>query len=53
VSRSTRGADYLIEFDLQCLGVPVLRILNKEDHQESNDRCTGVNDELPCIAEVK
>jgi hypothetical protein len=48
---STKGADDLVELDVHCLTIAVLRLLNDEDHQERDDRCSGVDDELPCVAE--
>ena len=34
-------------------GVAVLRVLNQEDHQESDDGGGGVDDQLPGIGEMK
>jgi hypothetical protein len=36
------NANKLIQLHLDGRGVPVLRILNLEDHQEGYDRCAGV-----------
>ncbi len=33
--------------------VPVLGVLNNEDHQESDDGRPGVDDELPSVREME
>jgi len=47
------GADELIQLQLNRPGIPVLGILDHEDHEEGDDRGGGVDDELPCVGEVK
>jgi len=51
--RTVNGADELIQFDLQCFGIPVLYILNQEHHQERDNRGSGVDHELPVVTEVE
>ena len=50
---SLRRTDELIELDLNGLGVAVLCVLNQEDHQERHDRGSGVDDQLPRVAELE
>ena len=49
--RTSGCSDQLVELDLNSLGVPVLRVLDQEDHQERDDGRSRVDDELPGIAE--
>ena len=35
------------------LGVAVLCVLNQEDHQEGDDRRTGIDDQLPDVGKMK
>jgi len=51
--RTFDGANQFIQFDMHRLGVTVLGILNQEYHQECNDRCSRIDDELPGIAKAK
>src|SRR4051812_5577426 len=51
--RAADRANQLIEIDLDGTGVPVLRALDEKDHQEGDNGGAGVDDKLPCIAEVK
>src|SRR3954447_7672194 len=47
------GANDLVELEVNCLGVPVLSVLDQKYHQESDDRRSGINDELPGIRIMK
>src|SRR5258705_916236 len=47
------NANKLIQLQLDGRGVPVLRILNLEAHQEGYDRCAGVDHELPCVRKIE
>ena len=38
---------------MQCLRITVLRVLNQEDHQESNDGCACIDDELPRVRVIE
>jgi hypothetical protein len=51
--RTFDSANQFIQFDMHRLGVTVLGILNQEYHQECNDRCSRIDDELPGIAKAK
>src|SRR3954468_8732958 len=53
IVRAARGADQLVELDLDRRGVPVLRVLDQEHHQEGDDRGRGIDDELPRVAETE
>ena len=50
-----RGADpdELIKFCLNSRAIPVLGILNDEDHKKRDDAGPGVDDELPSVGEMK
>jgi len=50
VSGSASRTNDLIQFYLQSFRVPVLGVLNKKNHEERNDGCTGVDHQLPGIA---
>lgn len=45
--------DQFVEFELHCFAIAILRVLDEEHHQERDDRCSGVNNELPCVGIVK
>src|SRR6266487_5974143 len=53
ISSAFQRSDYFVEFQMSRFGIEVLRILNKKDHQESNNCRSGVNNELPGIRIVK
>src|SRR4030095_5310354 len=38
---------------MNCFGVAVLRVLNQEHHQERNNGCSGVDDQLPRVGKMK
>ena len=44
---ATNCPDYFIEFYLECEAVPVLAVLNDENHQERAYRCASVDNHLP------
>src|SRR5437667_10637820 len=46
-------ANDLIQLQVDRFGVPVLCVLNQEHHQESDDGCASVDDELPGVREMK
>src|SRR5215471_3520890 len=48
-----RGSDQFVEFQLDCLSVSILGVLNEKDHQEGDDRSARIYDQLPRVAEVK
>src|SRR5882757_6146548 len=45
--------DELVEFDLDCRSVPVLRVLDEEYHEKRHDRGSGIDDELPRVREIE
>jgi hypothetical protein len=47
------GADRLVELDLHRGAIPVLSVLDEKDHQEGHDGRTGVDHQLPAIAETE
>lgn len=53
--RVVRGADAdeLVELDLDGRAVAVLRVLDQKDHQERDDRRSGVDHQLPRVAVFK
>ena len=53
IMRGFVRANEFVKLDMHCLSVPVLRVLNKKNHQEGNDGCPGVYNELPGIAEAE
>jgi len=53
VSRAFECADDLVQLQLKCLGIAVLRVLNEKHHQERDDGGASVDDELPGIGEMK
>ena len=53
VVRTLGDANQFIQFDLNCCGVSILRVLNQEDNQERDDGGAGIDHELPSIAEPK
>ena len=50
---AAHSANQFVEFELDGVAIAVLGILNQEYHQECDDRCAGVYDQLPGIAELK
>ncbi|MNO89712.1 hypothetical protein D3C76_812040 [compost metagenome] len=42
-----------VDFQMQDVGVAVLRVLDQEHHQERDDGGRGIDDQLPCIVEMK
>jgi hypothetical protein len=48
--RAIYHTDQLIKLYLQCLGVPVLCVLDQEHHQKGHDRCAGIDHKLPGVA---
>ena len=53
VSRTFEGADDLIQFQMDRFGIAVLGVLDQEHHKKGDDRCGRINNELPCIGEMK
>src|SRR5262245_15080120 len=53
VVRALDGPDQLVELEVHRLAVPVLRVLDEEDHEKGDDRRPRVDGQLPAIAEVE
>src|SRR4029077_242124 len=53
VARGVRGADQLVEFEMNGLGIAVLRVLDKEHDEEGRNRRAGVDVELPDLRIVE
>lgn len=49
----TGSADELVELDLDGFAVTILRVLDEEYHQEGDNGGASIDDELPCIGEIK
>src|SRR6185437_12226441 len=47
------GTDQLIQLELHRLTIAILCVLDEEDHQEGNDGCPSVNDQLPGIGKME
>jgi hypothetical protein len=47
------GVDKLIQLQMDRFRVPVLRVLNEKHHQKCNDRCPGIDDQLPGVRIMK
>ncbi len=52
-ARLLYGPQQLVQFRLHRGGIPVLGILYEKNHQEGDDRCAGVDDELPDLRKIK
>src|SRR5260370_35305499 len=46
-------ADHCIEVEMHGFGVAGLRVLDQKHHEEGDDGCGGVDDQLPGIGEMK
>src|SRR6185503_21217964 len=53
VVRAARDAQQLVELHLHGLRIPVLGVLDQEDHEEGDDRGAGVDHELPRVREAE
>ena len=53
ISCAFESADHLIKFKVHCFGVTILCILNQKYHQECDNRCSGVDDQLPSVGKMK
>src|SRR5688572_16076261 len=53
IVRTARRANELVELDLYRGAVAVLRVLDEEHHEESDDCRAGVDHELPRVAETE
>ena len=46
-------ADKFIKFQLNCFSISILCVLNQKDHQKRDDRCAGVDNQLPGVTEAE
>src|SRR6266852_8638223 len=46
-------ANQFVQFQVQRFSVAILGVLDEKNHQESDDRGPGIDDELPCIREME
>jgi len=53
ISSAFQRSNYFVELQMSCFGISILRILNEKDHEESNNRRPGINNELPGIRVMK
>ena len=53
VARRIDGTDEFVLFQKDCASVSILHVLDEEDHEESDDSGSRVDDELPRIREVE
>ena len=53
IVRAAHRANQFVEFELDCVAIAVLGILNQKYHQECDDRRACVDDQLPSIAELE
>ena len=53
IVRTLRGADHLVELQLNGCTISVLRILHQKYHEKRDDGRPGIDDELPRIAKIK
>src|SRR5438132_3738877 len=48
-----KGADDLVQLEMHCLGVTILRVLDQKYHEKCDDGRGRVDDELPRVGKVK
>jgi len=53
VARFVDGMDELVELEINCAGITILRVLDEEDHQKGHDGGARIDDELPAIGVVE
>ena len=53
ITRTFKGPDQLVELQLNGFPVPVLGVLDQENHQEGDDGRACVDDKLPRIGKMK
>ena len=53
ISSAFQRPNYFVEFQMSCFGIAILRILNEKDHEESDNRRPGIDNELPGIRVMK
>jgi len=53
IARVFDRTNEFVQFQMNCFGVTILRVLNHEHHQERDNGRSSVDDQLPRIGEVK
>ena len=53
IARALQRPDQFVQLEVHGLGVTVLCVLNKEDHEERNDGRASIDDELPGVLVVE
>lgn len=53
VLRILRGPNQFVEFQVQDVVIAILCVLDEEHHQEGDDRCGGVDDQLPGVVVIE
>ena len=53
VSSAFNGTYDFVEFQTNGFRITVLRVLDEEDHEEGDDGCASIDNELPGVREVK
>src|SRR6185369_917239 len=52
-TRTLNRPQQLVQLDVERLGIPDLRVLQQKDHQERDDRGTGVDHQLPAVRKIE
>jgi hypothetical protein len=53
IARAFKSTDELVQLEMHCFGVAVLCVLDQEYHKEGDDGRRGIDDQLPCVGEMK
>ena len=53
IARVFNRANEFVQFQMNCLGVSILGVLNQKYHQEGDNGRSGVYDQLPRVGKVK
>jgi len=53
IARVFNRANEFVQFQVNCLGVSILGVLNQKYHQEGDNGRSGVDDQLPRVGKVK
>ena len=53
IARVFNRANEFVQFQMNCLGIAILGVLNQKYHQEGDNGRSGVYDQLPRVGKVK
>ena len=53
IARVFDCSNQFVQFQMNCFGIAVLRVLNQKHHQEGDNGRGGIYDQLPSIGEMK